>query len=92
MESNIPVTFCMYLGPTIRGVIQHASIYAGTVEDAAKELDMQIKKYPRIKALLIPEATLPEDRVKIKTPGNYLFEQNRLFIKELMNKSTLGGS
>lgn len=83
MESNVPVTYCVYLGPTIRGVVQNATIYPGSVEEVAKQLESQIARFPRIKALLIPAETLSVDRVKIKTPGNRLYEEYRRFIKEL---------
>lgn len=92
MESNVPVTYCVYLGPTIKGVIQNANIYAGTVEEACEQqLQMQLAKFPRIKNLIVPAESFPVDRVKVKTPGNYLYEQYRLFVKELRSP-TKGGN
>jgi len=75
--------FCAYLGPTIRGVVQNGTIYEGTLESVLLLLAPQIEKYPRIAKLVISGDDLPEARQKIKTKGNYLYEENRLFMAEL---------
>ena len=75
--------FFVYLGPSIRGAIQTASVYEGTREEVEAFLAGAIEKYPQIKRFLISDKTLPEDRVKIKTPGNSLYEQYRRFVAEL---------
>ena len=66
--------FFVYLGPSISGVIQNASIYKGTRAEVEQFLAGAIERFPRIKQLLISDETLPEDRAKIKTPGNLLNE------------------
>lgn len=78
-----PTGFCAYLGPSIRGVVQNGTIYEGTKETVIGLLAGQIEQYPRIAKLIIPGDELPEARVKIKTKGNYLFEENRRFVAEL---------
>jgi len=64
--------FCVYLGPTIHGVIQSGMICSGTRADAEKFLASAIEKYPLIAKLVVTDKTLAEDRVKVKTAGNAL--------------------
>ena len=82
----IKSTYWGYLGPTIRGVVQHAAVYGGDYAQVCEQLQYAIDKYPRIKNLIVPEATLPTDRFKIRTPGNLLYDQNRKLIAELNGK------
>lgn len=79
-------TFCVYLGPNIRGVIQRNTIFEGTRDEIIERLSREIAMYPRIKALIVNGDTFVEDRIKVKTPGNYLYEENRRFISELKSK------
>ena len=44
--------FCVYLGPTIVGVIQYGTIYMGSKEQALKTATAAIEKYPLIVASL----------------------------------------
>ena len=78
--------FYAYIGPGIRGVIQRNTLYTGTRAEIENELSAQISKYPRIKALIVGGSVLAESRVKIRMPGNYLFEEQRKFVAELKNE------
>ena len=78
--------FFVYLGPSIRGVIQTATIFTGTREEVEETLAGPIERYPRIKRLLVSGETLPEDRVKVKTPGNGLYAAYVKLVSELNNK------
>lgn len=78
--------FYAYIGPSIRGVIQRNTLFTGTRAEIEESLDWQIQKFPRIKKLIVGGSTLPADRVRINTPGNYLYEENRRFVAELNNK------
>jgi len=71
--------FFMYLGPTILGVIQNASIY--TEKDQA--LEAAIAKFPRIKALLIPDDRIAEDRINVTKPGTRLYAEYHRLVNEL---------
>ena len=75
--------FFVYLGPSIRGVIQTATIYEGTRAEVEEFLAGPIERYPRIKRLLVSGETLPEDRVKVKTPGNGLYAAYMKLVDEL---------
>ena len=65
--------FCVYLGPTITGVIQSGTIYRGEKEKVLTELKSVVEKYPLVKTLIVTDKTLSEDRIKVKTPGNILY-------------------
>lgn len=78
--------FFMYLGPSIRGKIQANSLYQGSRAEVEQLLASAIEAHPRIKTLLVSGDTLAVDRVKVKTPGNYLYEEYRKFVAELKNK------
>jgi hypothetical protein len=73
-------SFFMYLGPTILGVIQNASIYTA---DEVGKLDAAIEKYPRIKALLISDKTIAEDRINVTKPGTRLYAEYHRLVNEL---------
>ena len=75
--------FFVYLGPNIRGVIQNATIFTGTRDEVEEFLAGPIERYPRIKRLLVSGDTLPEDRVKVKTPGNGLHNAYEKLLAEL---------
>ena len=65
--------FCVYLGPSITGVIQNGTVYCGTKAKVLTKLETVIKKYPLVSSLIVPDKTLSEDRIKVKTPGNILY-------------------
>ena len=79
-------TFFVYLGPSIRGVIQKATIFEGTRSEVEAFLASAIEKYPRINNLLVSGDTLPQDRSKVNTPGNYLYEEYRRLVSELKKR------
>lgn len=65
--------FCVYIGPTIIGVIQTGTVYNGKKADVLKSIAPAVEKHPLIASLVVSGKTLPEDRIKVKTPGNLLF-------------------
>lgn len=65
--------FCVYLGPTMMGVIQRGTIYRGSREDVLASLSKVIEQHPLIASLVVSADTLPADRIKVKTPGNLLY-------------------
>ncbi len=83
MIQKEPCTFCAYIGPSIRGVVQNGTIYSGTKEEILEFLAPAIEKYPRIADLVISGDELPQSRIMIRTKGNYLYETRRKFIAEL---------
>ena len=64
--------FCVYLGPSIRGVIQSGTIYRGDKAAVLKELAPALERHPLIASLVVTNDTLAVDRIKVKTAGNLL--------------------
>lgn len=75
-------SFFMYLGPTIQGVIQTATVFPGTRKDVEKQLAAQIEKFPRIRALTVSGETVAEDRIQVTTPGTRLNAEFRKLAAE----------
>lgn len=66
--------FYIYVGPTIAGVIQTGHLFrAASKSDALSEIPLAVEKYPLIASLVVSGETYPEDRIKVKTPGNLLY-------------------
>jgi len=76
-------SFFVYLGPSIRGVIQMGSIYPGNRQEVYETLDSAIQKYPRIRNLLVSDETLVVDRVDIKKPGTRLYNEYKKLASEV---------
>lgn len=75
--------FFIYLGPTIQGVIQNATIYKGTRREVEKYLEREIKKYPRIRVLIISGNRVVEDRDNVTRPGTRLYTEYQRLAREL---------
>lgn len=73
-----PVSYCVYIGPSIRGVIQSGTVYQGTRKQVEKKLVRAIERFPLISKLIVTDRTFVQDRKKVKEPGNLL---NRYFRK-----------
>lgn len=65
--------FCVYLGPSIHGVIAGGTVYAADKAATVKDLAETVKAHPLIASLIVPGDELPESRIKIMTPGNLLY-------------------
>lgn len=65
--------FCVYIGPTILGVIQNGTVIRGSKEDAIAAVAPAVEKYPLVRSLIVPGDTLGADRIKVNTPGNLLY-------------------
>lgn len=65
--------YCVYIGPTILGVIQEGTIYSEPKSKIVKQLSREIEVYPLIKTLIVSNKALMADRIKVKTPGNILY-------------------
>ena len=71
--------FCAYIGPTIRGVIQHGTIYEGSKREALQTAPLRraVGSYPEIANMLVPGDALAKDRKEINTPGSLLYVRYR---------------
>ena len=73
--------FCVYLGPTMMGVIQRGTIYRGGRKEVLDSLAPVIEQHPLIASLVVSDETLPADRIKVKTPGNLLYVNDHKLAK-----------
>jgi len=65
--------FCVYLGPSILGVISGGKVYKDDKATTAVMLAPVIGKYPLIASLIVHGADLPKSRLEIKQPGSLLY-------------------
>lgn len=75
-----PEAFCVYIGPSIRGVIQSGTVYPGTREKTLQFLNSAVAQYPLIAPLVVTEKTIAEDRIKVKRAGNLLNVQYKKLV------------
>ena len=73
----------VYIGPSIKGVIQKGTIYPGSRQEVIAALDRAIHKYPRIRNLIVSGDTLAVDRISVKTPGTRLSTEYKKLVAEL---------
>ena len=66
-----------YIGPSLRGLIQHGMIWRGTRADALTAAKAAIDAQPLVKTMIVSGDALPAARRKVKTPGNALYENYR---------------
>ncbi|MCC8080171.1 MAG: hypothetical protein LIO57_09010 [Oscillospiraceae bacterium] len=71
--------FCMYIGPSITGVIQNGTVYSGSRAAVLKSAAVKIAldKYPLAAELIVDGAELPEALQKVKTAGTELHKKYR---------------
>ena len=62
----------IYLGPSIRGIIQKGSIYRGTRESVLSSLAFAIEKHPQIERLIVADNEIVSAKQKIAVGGNSL--------------------
>ena len=62
----------VYIGPSIRGVIQNGSIFRGSRKNVLSKLAAVAEKYPKVTRLLVKDTEVAEAREKIKNGGNGL--------------------
>lgn len=60
----------VYIGPSIRGVIQNGTIYDGQYEEILNNLSSVIEMFPKIKKLLVADCDLAHAMEKLKQGKN----------------------
>lgn len=74
--------FYCYIGPNIAGLIQTGTVYRGTRSSALAAAAKAIEKYPLVKSLIVSGDELPGARLKVKQPGNALYQNYRRIAAE----------
>lgn len=64
----------IYIGPTLNGKLKSNTVLQGNIEEITNYLSDVIKEYPQIKSLIVPISKLPEQKQKVRTPGNILYK------------------
>lgn len=80
-DAHSEAGWCVYLGPTIIGKIQTGTIYQGSRAEVLDRLAPVISEHPQVASLVVTSDTLPVDRIKVKTPGNLLYENYRKILR-----------
>lgn len=62
----------VYLGPSVRGVIQSGTIFSGTRSEIKTKLQSAIEKYPHIETLLAADTEIAVAKAKLRKGGNAL--------------------
>lgn len=80
-DAVVSAGFSAYIGPSIPGCIQTGTIYPVGKAEALElpEVKLAIATYPGVAEFVVDGATLPEDRIRIKTPGDPLYKAYRDF-------------
>jgi hypothetical protein len=73
--------FCVYLGPSIRAVIQHGAILSTTKDEALKSHAAVIEKFPLVASMFIPGDEISKGRANLEKPGTLLYENYKQLAK-----------
>lgn len=74
--------FCIYIGPNLAGLLQSGAIFRGGCEEVLRQAADAVEKRPLAKTLIVPGDQLPLARLKVKTPGNALYENYRRLMEK----------
>jgi len=76
--------FCVYIGPSVTGLLSAQQVFRGTKKDALQQLDEAVKKYPQyVSRLLVTDTELPQARLQIRQKGTLLYTTYQKFLQEL---------
>lgn len=79
-------TYCLYVGPTIRGVVQQDTVLSGAKSDVLERLKYAVSAHPIIAQLVLESGTIADGRNKLKTPGNALYAAYRRLVSDVAKK------
>lgn len=65
--------FCVYLGPTARGIVQRGTIYPENRDTVLKAMTDESARFPELRHLIVAGRDLADARKAIKTPGTLLY-------------------
>ena len=63
-----------YIGPNLRGLINHNKIFRGTRAEVLKQAERVLEAYPEAQRLIVAGENLTRDRERAGTPGNAIYE------------------
>ncbi len=81
--------FCVYIGPSVRGLIQSNTVYRGSREDALKKAALAVNEYPDyISKLIVTGAKLPLAR-RALDDANSVYSRTYRKLKDAANLKAL---
>ncbi len=57
----------VYVGPSVRGVIQCGAIFRGTRDEVTEKLSEAIERYPEIEKLIVKDCDITKTKEKLKS-------------------------
>lgn len=75
--------FCVYIGPSVKGYVQHCTIFAGGKTEALAALSRFIEKYPAARDLIVDHEAFPKARLLVKEDGNAVNEAYKRLVRQL---------
>lgn len=80
--------FCVYIGPSILGLLSAQQVFRGIKEDALQQINEAVKKYPQcVPRLLVTDEELPQARLQVRQQGTLLYTTYQKFLQELRKGS-----
>ena len=67
------VGFCVYIGPTVKGLIQSGTVFPTTRENAIRAHRAVFSERAGLLPLLVASDALPDALKAVKTPGSALY-------------------
>ncbi len=71
-KKNREDSFCVYIGPSIKGLIQNGAVFRGKKQDAVKLTANVIEQFPTVEKLIVADLDLPTARLKVNQSGTLL--------------------
>ena len=81
------VSICVYIGPTIRGVVNYGAIFHGTYQEVIQAEAEMVEQFPPIRHLIVPGENLGQARIDIHTPGNSIYVYKQRLVRMLDGKN-----
>ncbi|MBQ8208113.1 MAG: hypothetical protein IJZ89_05210 [Clostridia bacterium] len=73
----------VYIGPSIRGVIQNGSIFRGTKDEVLEKNSAALAFCPKIERLIVSDSEIMSAKKKIKEGGNSVSIAYRAVIEKI---------
>lgn len=76
----------VYIGPSIRGIIQNGSIFRGTKKEVLAKNTAAIEFCPKVERLIVADSEILSAKKKIKEGGNTVSIAYRAVINKITGK------
>lgn len=76
----------VYIGPSVRGLIQNGSIFRGTRDEILQKNSAALEFCPKIERLIVSDSEIMSAKKKIKEGGNSVRIAYRAVIEKIAGK------